>query len=251
MTYREQHLPRAMKPHRLRLALIAISLGVACVFAPNALAQNSGTEAQFWPEFDVYLKLSQSNRVFVMSSVTRSEFRGPYADGQTGVFFDHYNFPIFRKWANRSPDPARGEILMLRGGYLFTKPRENSVASTENTFVFLGEGRFPLPGAILLTNRDRFDFRFIDGEFKSRFRPRLRVERTFKIGRILLNPYASVEGFYDFQLGLFRRFDFTGGIEWNINRHFVLEGYSTRVNDSRSTPRFVEGTGIVAQFYFP
>jgi hypothetical protein len=228
-----------------------ILLAIASGCASQAWAQDSNTESQFWPEFDVYLKLNQNNRIFAMSSVTKQGARGAYADGLTGIFFDHYRWTTLRPLRTQHPDASRNHFLLIRAGYLFTKPTLEGVSNTENTIVLQGEGHFPLHHSILLASRGRFDFRFINGEYTGRFRSRLRIEKPFKVGPVALNAYAHAEGFYDFRLHVFRRFDFTAGTEWTINRHLTLEGYLTRVNDSRATPRFVQGTGVVAQFYFP
>jgi hypothetical protein len=107
-----------------------------------------------------------------------------------------------------------------------------------------------VPGKILMSDRNRTDFRIIDGEYRPRYRNRLKVERNFKTGRFELNPYAHAEAFYDWHLKMFNRFRYTAGIEWTITRHIILESYYARQNDTAPSRRSVNALGAVAQFYF-
>ena len=38
-------------------------------------------------------------------------------------------------------------------------------------------------------------------------------------------------------------------MEWELNKHFVLESYYVRQRDNRSTTRFLSAFGLTAQFY--
>ena len=104
--------------------------------------------------------------------------------------------------------------------------------------------------AILLTDRNRFDFRFVNGAFQPRYRNRLRLERSFKTGRFLLTPYADTEIFYDWHYGKFNQIRYQGGMEWAVTHFFTLVGYYTRQRTTTSTPEYVNAIGAKAEFYF-
>src|SRR3972149_6371160 len=76
------------------------------------------------------------------------------------------------------------------------------VRLTERTRVFFlgileATARVPLPWEMWLVNRGRADLRDVDGEFSSRLRYRLGLEREFTMWGRTAVPYAQAEVFYD------------------------------------------------------
>jgi hypothetical protein len=220
------------------------------LFASIASAQDAETTNEFWPEVNVFINLGKWSRLFAMYTATRQENLGTYADGQTGLYFDFWVIPPFSKRLNRNADVSRSKMLLVRTGYLFSRPKNNSGAATEHMLTTEATGRLHLPVSLLLSDRSRIDFRWTDGAFRWRYRNRLKLERTFRAGRFDLTPYGYVEGFYSVDQDAWTRLRYAAGAEWAITRRIVLEGYFLRQNDWRSSPRFVHAIGVVAQFYF-
>src|SRR5215203_65159 len=73
--------------------LLALSL-VMCASCANG--QESDSTSEFWPEFNVFINLSDRSRIFAMYTATRQENLGTYADGQTGIYFDFWALPPLR-----------------------------------------------------------------------------------------------------------------------------------------------------------
>jgi len=226
-------------------------LAGACFLALPALAQQ--TENQFWPEADVFVKLSENSRLFLLVSGTRIEEQGN-SDGTMGVHVDFFASPLLKKrmdLAAKRADVARNKFLQIRIGYLYSQSSKRSATTfTENTPTIEVTPRFYFPKQILITSRSRADVRFLDGVFTPRFLQRLKLERTFEFQGHALTPYGHAEAFYDWRYDLFHRFRYTVGMEWELNQHFVLEGYYVRQRDNRSATRFLNAAGLVAQFYF-
>ena len=103
---------------------------------------------------------------------------------------------------------------------------------------------------MLLTDRNRVDFRLVDGDYQPRYRNRLKLERTFKAGRVDLTPYGHAEAFYDWRFDKFHRFRFAAGAEVSLGRYFIFESYYLRQNDTVSAPKYVNAVGAALQFYF-
>jgi hypothetical protein len=204
---------------------------------------------QFWPEIDAFVKLSPSSRLFFLWAGTRTEEEG-YTDGQAGVHIDLFLPPfLFRDRVTRHPDIAKNKFLTVRLGYLFgTTPRGSANPFTEHTPTTEMNSRFFLRRT-LLTNRNRFDFRFKNGDFVPRYRARLKLEGTIPIQRVAVTPYTHAEAFYDWRYGSFHRFRFAAGAELEITRRIVLESYYMRQIDSKSTPRSENIAGLALQFY--
>ena len=166
---------------------------------------------QLWPELDVFVKTSENSRLFFMGSGTRVRQAG-YTDGQWGAHLDLYFGAIFRRHAQNRADAARSRLVSVRMGYLYGKtPEDSSDPFVEHTPTIEVTPRYYLPKGILLTDRNRYDFRFVNGVYTPRYRNRLKIERTFQTGKRAITPYAHVEGFYDRRFDGFYRFRYTVG----------------------------------------
>src|SRR4030095_9536725 len=110
--------------------------------------------------------------------------------------------------------------------------------------------RFQPPGTMRQPDRSRLDFRLVDGDYQPRYRNRLKLERTFKAGRVDLTPYSHAEAFYDWRFDKFHRFRYAAGAEVSLGKHLILESYYLRQNDIVSAPKYVNAVGVALQFYF-
>jgi Protein of unknown function (DUF2490) len=234
---------------RILIRVVLWLMPILCV--PRLQAQD--TRNEFWPEFDVYLKLNEKSRLFFLYSATKLDQRATHADGTLGGHLDFYTLPLFgRRLLLHRADAARSKSFMLRAGYLFSRtPSGSTDPFTEHTPTVETHWRFPLPGSMLLTDRNRADFRFVDGDYQPRYRNRLKLERTFKAGRLDLTPYGHAEAFYDWRFDKFHRFRYSAGAEVLLGRHVIFEGYYLRQRDSVSSPQHVNAVGLALQFYFP
>ncbi len=226
------------------------SLLLFLTFVSASVGQDADTANEFWPELDVYVKLNQKSRLFFMYTATKQQSLGAYADGQTALYFDYWAKPLF-KWRTHitNPDASRNKLLLLRNGYQYTRPKNNSGAATEHWITSETHFRFYLPSSALLSDRNRFDLRWVNDGFKWRYRNRLKIERTFPVGRFELTPYAHAEAFHSMDQGDWTRVRWTAGSEWAITKIVVLEGFYTRQNEWHSTPRFINAAGLVLNLY--
>src|SRR4051794_14811899 len=199
--------------------LLALSV-VMC--ASSANGQKSDSTNEFWPEINVFVNLSDRSRIFAMYTATRQENLGTYADGQTGIYFDFWALPPLRRRVIDHADASRSKLLLLRTGYLFSRPKNNSGAATEHMFTSEATGRFHLPVSLLLSDRSRIDLRWLNGDFKWRYRNRLKLERTLCANRFEFTPYVHAEAFYSPDQSTWTRFRYAVGTEWAVTRRIVL-----------------------------
>ncbi|MEK6336323.1 MAG: DUF2490 domain-containing protein [Acidobacteriota bacterium] len=217
-----------------------------------ARAQEPTTSNQVWPEVDVYINLKPKLRLFLVGTVSRSvedgeAFNGKAFEAQIGVHIDY----------------IPNQHVILRTGYRYG----TSVGSTDDPFrehrlVTEQTLRQMLPGQLLLSDRNREDFRFVDGDFSFRYRNRVTLERevhTFK-GRSV-TPYVSGEIFYDTRYHTWNRNRWAVGVQHSLRRgplrkmllpkrQVILDLYYMRQNDSRSDIRRVNAIGAALTFYF-
>lgn len=231
----------AGKPLKALLLLLALII--------PAPAQDSDSNSEFWPEFDFFIKLNEKSRIFVLYTATKQENLGTYADGQSGIHVDFYAVSPFRTRIVDYLDQSRSKMLMVRAGYLVSRPKNNSGTATEHMATGEATARAHLPAGLLLGDRNRIDFRWVGGEPRHRYRNRLKIERTLEIGWFHLTPYAHAELFYDFKPRDWSRLRYAIGAEWNITKRIIVEGYYLRQNTWASVPQFVNAVGFCAQFY--
>jgi hypothetical protein len=238
-------MPR--KPVRSLCVLLmanALALGAAAAAPPSDSAN------EFWPEFDFFIKLNEKSRIFILTSATKQEDLNAYADGQVGVHIDFWALPVLRHRLIRYVDQSRSSLLLFRFGYVYSHPKNNSGATNEDMATGEITGRAHLPRGWLLGDRNRLDFRWLDGNPKHRYRNRLKLEKTYDVSRFQLTPYAYAEVFYDFEQREWTRLRYAPGGEWAITKRVVLEAYYLRQNTWGSVPQFVNAFGLAAQFYF-
>ena len=217
-----------------------------------ARAQEPGTHQEFWPEIDVYINVKPKVRLFLLGTVSKSiedgEFRNAQGyEAQIGVHVDY----------------IPNQHVILRTGYRFgTSVGSNSDTFKEHRILTEQTLRHLLPGDLLLSDRNREDFRFVNGDFSFRYRNRVTLEREVPLfkGRTI-TPYVSGEIFYDTRYHTWNRNRFAVGVQQSLRRgplrkmllpkrQLTLDLYYMRQNDSRSDIQHVNAVGAALTFYF-
>lgn len=233
-----------MKVHACRLVcLVALTLA----FSSGARAQQDPeTVKQFWPEVDIYVPLNEKFRLYFLFATTKAEETKENTEGQVGAHIDYH---------------LNGKVS-LRTGYRYGFSLGGSDPFKEHRIVFEQTLRQPLPLDVLLSDRNRQELRWVNGEFSARYRNRVTLEREFKVLNRPLTPYGSAEAFYDSRFKTWNRNRFAVGAQIAFKRgvplislihpkkQFVLDVYVMRQNDSRSQPRHVNAAGLALNIYF-
>lgn len=224
------------------LLTIVVGIGVCA----RAQQPTSDTRTELWPEVDVYVPLDEKFRLFFLFSITRAAETRDNTEGQFGA---HVDYTVNKR-------------LILRAGYRYgfslteTDPFREHRPITEQTY------REHLPLKILLSDRNREDFRFVNGDFSFRYRNRLRLEREFSLPRRTITTYGSVEVFHDSRFKVWNRNRLTAGVEIQLKKalpllslvtprkQVVFEVYYTKQNDSRSQPHHVHAIGTALAIHF-
>ena len=224
------------------LLLVEIGGGIA-------EAQEPTTRNEFWPEINVYITLKPKLRLFLLGTVSKA-----VEDGEI------FNAQAFEAQFGAHLDYLPNKHIILRTGYRYGRSLEDDSYRehrllTEQTF------RKMLPGNLLLSDRNREDFRFLKGDFSFRYRNRVTIEREFQLKRRTITPYVSGELFYDTRYGIWNRNRLNAGVQTSLRkgpilklllpkRQIVLDLYYTHQNDSRSSPSQVNALGAALAFYF-
>jgi hypothetical protein len=227
--------------HRIFLALV--------VFAGLIRPAQAEHHEEFVPELNVFIKLSKHVRLFLLADVTQG-FSPSFTDGELGAHLDFTLKPILRREL-RHGNWERDRFLWVRAGYVVsTDLDDRDDGSTTQMMLVEMTGRFELPAKVWLVNRARVDFRDTDGNSSQRYRFRLGIERELTVCGVTMVPYAQAEIFHDSRFDSWNRQLYQAGVEIELNKHWRIEPYIARQNDSRSASGNVNRFGLVLKSYF-
>jgi hypothetical protein len=242
---------RAIKNDTALRKLIFLIILLSC--CRQLVAQDSsGTKQEVWPEVNLFYKLNSTLRIYANYSATKLK-NSSYTDGGWGLYLDYFAFPVgLRKKIDPDMrDSTRGYYLWLRGGYMYsTTPANSEDPFKLHTIVTEVNLRFHLPYTILLTNKNRFDWRVIDGDFEPRYRPRLTFEKDLHTAYLYFTPNIYGEYYaYLNQKGL-NRFRFSAGVQTKFTKHIEFETYYVHEFANGKGVKNLDAMGFVLKFYY-
>jgi hypothetical protein len=223
-----------------RLALL-ISL---CAGVP-ALSAAQSTSDQFWPELNAYYRLNSRYRLAVDAS--RSTDGTSYNSIELGptlnIFARRFTRPLLT-----SNNQAKSNFLVFGVGYRYLAGINQA---TENRIQLDFTPQFPLFWGIQAGDRNRIDLRFIESSgFYWRYRNRLNAQRTFKIRRFMISPYAQGEIFYSSATESWNKTTYQFGADLPFRKHFDFEPYYEHDNNVGQSPNHVNAFGLTTSIYF-
>ncbi len=206
----------------------------------------SDTPKELWSGLDVYAPVNEKFRLYFMVSGNRAEETRKSFETTVGAHLDYNAHKRF----------------VLRAGYRYSFAPGDEDDFQEHRIVTEQTFRHELPWAMLLSDRNRQDWRFVNGNFSFRYRNRVRLEREIRAWGRSFTPYGSVEGYYDTRFDVWNRNRLTAGAEFQLKRGFpllreltprkqvILDLYYTKQNDSRSQPHHVHAVGATLALHF-
>jgi len=156
-----------------KIAALALFLSVFVIGTPPAKAQESDTRNEFWPEIDVYINVKPKVRVYLIGTTSKFVEDGEIRNAQG-----------FQAQIGAHVDYIPTDHLILRMGYRYgTSVGDTGESFKEHRLLTEQTLRKLLPGDLLLSDRNREDFRFVDGDFSFRYRNRVTIEREVHLFR--------------------------------------------------------------------
>ena len=130
------------------------------------------------------------------------------------------------------------------------KSSDGSTSVAEDRIQAALYAKTELTAEVWLEARVRSDLRWIGGDFSSRQRVRLEVNREFTVQAHSVVPYLQVEGFYDTRYHGLSRMLYQPGAEIALDPQFRLELYLARQDDRLPRRESLNAFGIVAKWYY-
>ena len=174
-----------------------------------------------------------------------------YTDGAVALYIDYFsNSSLRKKFFPQLRDSARGYYLWLRGGYYYSStPPKSANPVKEHTIATESNSRFHLPKNILLTARNRFDWRTVNRDFKVRYRPRITIEKEMQTQFLFFTPYFYGEYFANFNESSSDRLRLCLGIEIKVAMFVNFESYYMHQFQNGETVDAVNAVGVALKFY--
>ena len=152
---------------------------------------------QFWPEADWRFPMKWDGQLVVNASLKQNQD----SDEQELQVGSTIRFPIstFEAAEAKSAEEKGRQYLTGGVGYRFiTSLRAEGDDYREHRGILELTPRFYLPYGIVVSDRNRVDLRWIDGQdFSTRYRNRVTVEREFLLQGRAFSVYVSAEVFND------------------------------------------------------
>lgn len=221
---------------------------IVLMCATPARAQDT-TEDEFWPEVDAYVKLNERTRLMFMASETRNA-EVDLREATVGAHIDLYGKPFARPWLRNHPDVVKQHLFFARAGYRYSWDVRNGADGYQEDRVLVeGTGRAPMERFAFI-NRNRFEFRDVNGESSWRYRNRSRVEGDISLRSRMVTPYVMAEFFYDSKTEEWNKQRYYVGADWHVFKKSVLDTYYCRQNDSHSSTEHVNAFGLTLRLFF-
>lgn len=235
-----------MRPVILYCSVIVL---VQIVFACDVYGQVRREYQEVWPSVDAYYRMTPKLRLYGTMAATKKE--SSYSEGALGLFVDYFTFPITRMLRINHADSLPGRMLWIRAGYQYSAtPQSAEDPFKESMFVTEFIGRVDLPYQVLLTLRNRFDWRFNSGEFNGRYRPRLVLDKDLKTEYMFFTLSAMVEYFANFGNGSIDRFRTQVGVDFRVTRTMNFEVFWNHQFENAPEIPKVDAFGTTVKFYF-
>lgn len=106
-----------------------------------------------------------------------------------------------------------------------------------------------MPYHILLTSKNRFDWRVISGSFEPRYRPRLVLEKDMRTEYLYFTPSMYGEYYVYFNGGGLNRFRIYAGVQTKFTNHIEFETYYLHQFANGKKVKGLDAMGLVLKFY--
>ena len=201
------------------------------------LALTSRSEAQtdqLLPEIDAYYKISSPLRIWFQAKQTRED--GAPATAEIGPSLDFYVKSPLKLAAITAfdLDDSKSRLLVFSVGYRYL-PNPNAAPTNRLLPFFVLNSPVPRIN-FLLSDRNRADLDWQGGSFTWRYRNRIQLERTTRIGSYHLSPYASAEFFYSSQYSKWSTTSLFAGCLFPIGKHVQFNPYYEHQNSTGKSP---------------
>lgn len=220
-------------------------IGLILLSGAAVEAQTPNADPQVWPSVIVNYDLRPKVRLQAWQVLEAGD---SYRQWTTGARLS-YRMRRLLIPSRRDNDEENLHILVIAAGYEFLRTSQNGKIKHENRFGLAGTGHFTPGAGLLLTDRNRIEFRWVDGTYNFRYRNKVVIDRHFKAGRFSFIPYASGEMFWDRNHHLWNENQYAFGSQFPYKTHLMVDAYYLHKNCTTCNPKSVNVLGLTVNLF--
>lgn len=232
---------------------IRYSIAFFVLFLNTVYSQN--TTLEFWPEVDVWCRLSPAWRASVFVPIT-SYHESKYRDINIYLHVDYSFGKTKRAFYQRMVNENRAMAMnawMIRGIYMRGRSINKDKGNYSENMLFAElHKRIPVGEKSLFSQRIRTDFRWLgeDNIYSYRIRYRLMFEKEYNFEKISLVPFVNIEPYWDSRYGKFIRTRVILGAMLLKGTRFAYEGNLTYQYDETFERNNLFALNLILHVFF-
>lgn len=212
----------------------ACARGVAAQRAPDEALERAA-DTQLWPDVTLALRPRPDLAIQFFGTVRLGHNASDPFTEQVGIGVNY----------------APRKYLTTFAGYRFVSNHLTpGRASTEHRYFFDVTPRLALGHKFTVIDRNRVEWRDINGTVSHRYRNRPQIERDCAVGEHRFTPYLAAEIFYDDRFHGWTRRQFFAGSRWQLSKHVALDTHFARQLDDRARPGRLSIVGVMFRFEY-
>jgi hypothetical protein len=226
---------------RCILTLVFLVLSIS----DKAASQTSDSQTEVWPKLSATFDLDAKTRLQVFGGT------------QNGSDFQWYAGTIVSRRMKRlvmrrvkDVDEENEHLIVVGAGYEYLQTLENNKIKRESRIIFQGTGNKSPGAGFLVTNRNRLEFRWVNGAYNFRYRNKLTVDRAFKVSGFRFTPYGSGELFWDRNHHSWNQNEYSLGVQLPYKQLLKLDAFYLHQNCTTCNQQHVNVFGLTLNFYF-
>ncbi len=230
------------------LAKYILAPAIALAVASTASGQSSEVVTELDPGIAVGVELSKQFRLDFFAGREKSdELESGKWKASAGVSFRVK--PLFKTFLDNL-DSDKQHVLVVGTIYEYSRASEAGQESVEHKLMLDATARYAFGSKFLASDRSRFEFRWIEGEHRFRYRNRLMLERESKVKAFRFTPYTGAEAFWDKKFSKWNQFRFTGGVQIPLIRRTSIDLYYERARCTTCANRDTNVFGATFNVFF-
>jgi Protein of unknown function (DUF2490) len=146
-------------------------------------------------------------------------------------------------------DENNEHYFVFGAGYEYLHTVQNSSTRIENRIIAEATPRVLFAG-VLLSDRNRTEFRWVNGAYDFRYRNKVVISDRLQAGKFRFTPYGSGELYYDRNYHSWNQNQYGFGMQFPYKRCLMLDTYLLHQNCTSRSQNSVNMIGATLNLYF-
>jgi uncharacterized protein DUF2490 len=203
---------------------------------------------EFLPEIDVYTGLNHDIRFWFQAKQTREDSAPTQAEIGPSLDFYVKTLAKLKKFTIFDLDDSKKTLLLLSVGYRYLPSPDSP---SENRILLMATPNLPLKGSVLVSDRNRLEINFTNGNTYWRYRNKLTLQRTIAVHSYHPSPYASAEFYYNSKYGKWSATTVYAGCIFPLGKKLELDPYYEHANATGVSPnQQTNAFGLILNMFF-